>query len=373
MKRLTIISIVLFIGLSLFSNKIDKQVIVYENQPLVKSINKTSTHRYKVTLKQYAKVVYKNDNSYLKLLRNNINKKQSLILVRGKNNVSLSDVYNASYDNFTIKNIAFGTTQYKAKGDKKKYNYQVIKINYYNINNKTMTIMKNKINKESNTIIKSIPKNYSKKDKIQYIHDTLIKRVSYDHTTVKAHSNDLYGALINKQAICSGYALTYTYLLKKININSSIVVSNDHAWTLLDHKYIDVTWNDIDQKDRNNKEYISHDYYGMTYNEIKKLPHHQIMGSIYSNKNINLLFNYFSNTQSYCNNYTYDNVKTILNKQYKQGNNLLEIQFSSNAYKQAIDNLPNDIYPIMNELGYKDVLAISRRNDRNIYQIYLLI
>jgi len=59
-----------------------------------------------------------------------------------------------------------------------------------------------------------------------------------------------YGALVDQDAVCQGYALAYQYLLGLNNIKSGLVTSDaiNHAWNwvLLDGEYyhVDVTWDD---------------------------------------------------------------------------------------------------------------------------------
>lgn len=59
-----------------------------------------------------------------------------------------------------------------------------------------------------------------------------------------------YGCIVNHEAVCQGYALAYNYLLNKMGMEASVVVSlsMQHAWSLvkIDGRYyhVDVTWDD---------------------------------------------------------------------------------------------------------------------------------
>lgn len=93
-------------------------------------------------------------------------------------------------------------------------------------------------------------------DKILYIHDWIIENTEYEAGHADNTAN-IYGCLIEGEALCEGYARTYKYLLDKLNI-PCILVSGDavdengkterHAWNYVfinNNWYaIDSTWDD---------------------------------------------------------------------------------------------------------------------------------
>ncbi len=50
-------------------------------------------------------------------------------------------------------------------------------------------------------------------DNIKMVHDYLIENVEYDTTISKENIYNIYGAMINKQAVCEGYARSFKYLM----------------------------------------------------------------------------------------------------------------------------------------------------------------
>ena len=95
-------------------------------------------------------------------------------------------------------------------------------------------------------------------ERITQVHDYLIDSIEYDSSNGNSElSHTLYGALVNKTAVCDGYTKAFKYILDNIGIscvevcgearNSSGVVES-HAWNdvLLDGKWyaVDVTWDD---------------------------------------------------------------------------------------------------------------------------------
>lgn len=94
-------------------------------------------------------------------------------------------------------------------------------------------------------------------DKIKYIHDWLVDNIVYDSTISRDNTHNIYGALVEKEVVCDGYARALKYLLDEINIPCVIVqgiatnsdgVSESHAWNyvrLYGKWYaIDTTWDD---------------------------------------------------------------------------------------------------------------------------------
>ncbi len=94
-------------------------------------------------------------------------------------------------------------------------------------------------------------------DQIKYVHDYLVDNVTYDSLTETDIAHGIYGALINRFAVCDGYSKAFKYILDNIGIscvevcgigeNSSGNVES-HAWNyvLIDGNWyaMDVTWDD---------------------------------------------------------------------------------------------------------------------------------
>ncbi len=94
-------------------------------------------------------------------------------------------------------------------------------------------------------------------DDIKMVHDYLVDNVTYDSSISKQHIYNIYGALINKEAVCEGYARAFKYLLDNMDIPCVLVVgkatntqgkSENHAWNYvqLNGKWyaVDTTWDD---------------------------------------------------------------------------------------------------------------------------------
>lgn len=111
--------------------------------------------------------------------------------------------------------------------------------------------------KQINDIIYNIEFPNNTYEQIKVVHDYIIENTEYDQTISKPNIYSMYGTLINREAVCEGYAKTFKYIMDKLNIPCIIACgvgqnskgeSESHAWNYikLDNKWyaVDTTWDD---------------------------------------------------------------------------------------------------------------------------------
>lgn len=95
-------------------------------------------------------------------------------------------------------------------------------------------------------------------EKVLQVHNYLIDNIVYDTSNDEiSSSHTIYGALVNKLAVCDGYAKAFKYILDRVGIScvevcgmaqNSTGNTESHAWNdvLVDGKWyaVDVTWDD---------------------------------------------------------------------------------------------------------------------------------
>ena len=92
---------------------------------------------------------------------------------------------------------------------------------------------------------------------IKMVHDYLVDNISYDESLSEKYIYNIYGALVQKECVCEGYARSMKYLLDALGVNCVVVIgkgtnsqgqTENHAWNYveLDNKWyaIDTTWDD---------------------------------------------------------------------------------------------------------------------------------
>lgn len=102
--------------------------------------------------------------------------------------------------------------------------YSVYAVYYYSYTTREQLLLQD-------DVVKDITKAFTgtKYDKVLAAHEYLRSHVNYvDGDDYLYHT--AYSALINKEAVCEGYAKAYKVLLNSMDIPCEIVINEDHAW-----------------------------------------------------------------------------------------------------------------------------------------------
>ena len=111
-------------------------------------------------------------------------------------------------------------------------------------------------------ILSGLRADWSDFEKELYLHDALAEKITY---TFGTNAHNAYGALVEGQAVCEGYAEAFQVLLHRAGIRSYIVTGwsrgEGHAWNLVEidgeYYYVDLTWNDQGEE-------LYHAYFNIT-------------------------------------------------------------------------------------------------------------
>jgi hypothetical protein len=145
--------------------------------------------------------------------------------------------------------------------------------NYYSDNttaNDTMTRINMEIEAAAGEIMSDITPDMTDYDKLKFFHDWLIKNCKTDDSSsTDIYSSTIYGTLINRVALCEGYAKTFSYLCNLAGIENLIVsgtVNLPHMWNMVkldgNWYHIDVTYDFADENILfSHPEFISYQYF----------------------------------------------------------------------------------------------------------------
>lgn len=228
---------------------------------------------------------------------------------------------------------------------------------------------KDKFDNKIDNILHDLPEG-NDFEKEEYINNCIIDNCKYDDAAaetneIKGNENDAYGALVDGNAVCEGYARAFQLLCNKVNIDcvmvSGTVDNTNHAWNCVkiggEWYQIDVTWNDTDGE----KDYLQNDYFNLT--DSLMLEDHTL-----SPKYSDVDAQSFQNVESWCNfyvpkctaekysyfNYKYptvsdldnaDDVVKALAKSAKSGDKYFSIVVDKNTdFEYMYDEMMNDGY-----------------------------
>lgn len=129
------------------------------------------------------------------------------------------------------------------------------------------------VEKIKNNVINQL-KDEDDYNKILKVHNMLVNSIEYDSTLNKENTHNIYGALVEREVVCEGYAKAFKYILDALNIECILVsgdatnssgTSESHMWNyvkLNENWYgVDVTWDDPIIVGGYKKNNIRHDYF----------------------------------------------------------------------------------------------------------------
>lgn len=229
---------------------------------------------------------------------------------------------------------------------------------------------KKKLNDAVNKIVKKAKKKKSKYEQIKYVHDYITNNCIYDYDRYDACKRTIhdpfdeqiysaYGCLVQKKAVCAGYAQAFQLILNKLGIPCTYITgwgtnlsghTERHAWncvTLGGKRYlVDVTWDDYDIEGKNND--ATHTYFMVTSKFMDK-DHTATddFGYLKAPKASGTKYNYFKKQKYTIKKYSSN---TLDNKLYKQRKKAMkEVHFTTKKqYKRALKAIKNGSFQ-----GYK--------------------
>lgn len=138
-------------------------------------------------------------------------------------------------------------------------------VGYTSVNKDEILEKRELLNEKKKSIIsKVVPSGVPECAKALLLHDYIVLNIEYDNSdNIPDSDYDIYGALINKKAVCQGYSLAYKYLMEAAGFDSvGFASSSGHIWntvTINDQGYyIDCTWDDPDMDNLGN---VRHRYF----------------------------------------------------------------------------------------------------------------
>lgn len=129
-----------------------------------------------------------------------------------------------------------------------------------------------------------IPSDASDYEKVKYVYDTIVLETEYRKEAEE--SQNIYSVFVNHESVCQGYAKAAQYLLKRLDVNSTLVKGTvyggeNHVWNLVwidgESYYMDPTWGDASYRLTEGEEdselfkpAVNYDYFCVTTRQLEK-------------------------------------------------------------------------------------------------------
>ncbi len=128
--------------------------------------------------------------------------------------------------------------------------------------------MRYQLDKKVQEVVALTEKETGQYEKEKVINDYICNNTEYNKEA--EFCSTAYGCLVNKQALCEGYARAFKLICNTVGIECDLIVGRAdgvaHMWNTVNidgmHNYVDVTWND-----QNSNTYA---YFNITDSQIKK-------------------------------------------------------------------------------------------------------
>ena len=190
------------------------------------------------------------------------------------------------------------------------------------------------------------------------IYENIIKLVDYDSIGLDKQKREatadsgpdelrsIYGVIVNKKAVCAGYAKATQYLMNLCGIECTYVVSKTHAWNLIklegEYYHLDTTWGDHSNTDKKRSESntISYDCFCITTKDLEKLDEHKLAVEFDVPECCALDCNYFYRFGQYFEEYDFTRIRNLLCKMIRQGKSRIGLKAAnSGVYKKMNQEL----------------------------------
>lgn len=152
-------------------------------------------------------------------------------------------------------------------------NIMVMKFDY-SFSADNVRTMNTKLEAAMDDILSELSSDMNDYEIVKTIHDSIIKSCVY--SSANERMNTVYGCLVDKLALCQGYARSFTYLCSEAGIDTFVVLGvakEAHMWNAVkmdnDWYHIDLTWDDPDRSA--NPDSVRYDYFGLTDARIREL------------------------------------------------------------------------------------------------------
>lgn len=272
------------------------------------------------------------------------------------------DMYAMPYSGFWIKDYTTRTETGTDPMTGNEETYTFYRFNYFEgLTTDELARQKEEVDRAAEAIIARIPVSADTWTQIRIVHDELCRLITFDQSISKPHIYDAYGALVNHEAVCNGYACAFNHIMSRLAIDSRRVYSKEHAWSYAGvpsgEVYLDITWDDTDRYDEYGNEYVNYAFLFLPLDEMSAVEDHQdLNGETASYSGYSEQYNYYLHEGYYIYEYNWNDFVAMMRRQYETGTNLLTVRFEKEEdYQMAkswYGSERTELNDLLRELNY---------------------
>lgn len=244
----------------------------------------------------------------------------------------------------------------------------------------TLKQMSAELEKQVESALREINASGSDYDKALAVHDYLVEYTEYNVAAVnmgKGLWSTAYGCLIERSAVCQGYAQAFQILTNRLGLECGICSGDakgePHAWNYIklnqQYYWVDVTWDDP-VSDNDHLDWIHHGYFLIDDAMLSRSRTFSSNGQFIP-ECTDLNENYFVRNGSYLEEYSFAEIDRRLSEHTAEGR--VEVMFSTwEAYQQAITDLFDNEAVWKAQIFQEAGGTINYQTDEDMYILRLI-
>ncbi len=202
---------------------------------------------------------------------------------------------------------------------------------------------KRQIDAYTKQFLSGIRKDASDYDKVKYTYEYLIDHTEY--VLDSKENQNICSVMLYNQSVCLGYAKSMQYLLRQLNVKSTVVEGlatggEPHAWNMVHihnaYYFVDVTWGDSSYgaADSVFTQGMNYDYLNITSDELAKS--HIIDNVVPIPRCVEIADNYYVREGLYFDRINPSVLSAVFKEAFKKGEQHVTIKCSSDAVFQEM-------------------------------------